>query len=80
MTNFFAKMLDWEVIHRHSMGVDQWGKRGTLTTPRPEGVSIGNVLILFQFIKQIYRHISETDHSPLLKTLHRSSSKFSKKK
>ena len=26
-------------------------------TFRPEGVSIGNVLILFQFIKQIYRHI-----------------------
>ena len=33
------------------------GARGMLTTPRPEGVSIGNVLILFQFIKQIYRHI-----------------------
>ena len=26
-------------------------------TFRPEGVSLGNVLILLQFIKQIYRHI-----------------------
>ena len=50
-------MLDWEVLHRHSMGVDQWRTRGTLTTPRPEGVNIGNVLILVQFIKQMYRHI-----------------------
>ena len=72
-------MLDWEVLHRHSMGVDQWGTRGTLTTPRLEGVSIGNVLILFQFIKQIYRHISEPAHSPLLKTLHRTSSKINTK-
>ena len=39
----------------------EWGTRGTLTTPRPGGggggVSIGNVIILFQFIKQIYKHI-----------------------
>ncbi len=27
MTNLFAKILDWEVLH--SMGVDRWGTRGT---------------------------------------------------
>ena len=60
MSDFFSKMLDWEVLHRHTMGVDRGGGGGTketLTTPRPEGVSIGNVLILFQFITPIYRHI-----------------------
>ena len=35
MKKFFAKMLDWEVLHRHTMGVNQWGARGTLITPRP---------------------------------------------
>ena len=46
MTNFFAKMLDWEVLH--SMGVDRWGTRGTRPpTFQLEGVSIGNVLTLF---------------------------------
>ena len=62
--------MDWEVLHRHTMGVDQWGTRGTLTTPRPKGVSRGSVLIFFQFITQIHRHIevySNIDHSPLLK-------------
>ena len=35
------------------------GGRGGCVPPtfRPEVVSIGNVFILFQFIKQIYRHI-----------------------
>ena len=74
MTNFFAFFL-----HRHSMGVDQWGARGTLTTPRPEGVSIKIVLIHFQFIKKFIGIYSETDHYPLLKTLHRSSSKINNK-
>ena len=52
MKHFFAKMLDWEVLHTHTMGVDQWEKTGTLTTtrPKPKGVSIGTALILFQFI------------------------------
>ena len=62
------------------MGDDQWGTRGTLTTSRLEGVSIENVFILVQFIKQISIGIySETDHSPLLKTLHRSISKINNK-
>ena len=33
------------------------GDEGDADHPRPVGVSLGNVLILFQFIKQIYRHI-----------------------
>ena len=77
---FFAKMLDWEVLHRHTMGIDQWGKRETLTTPQPKGVSRGSVLMLFQFIKQIFIGIySNIDHSPLFKTLHRSNSKINNK-
>ena len=48
MTNFFAKMLDWEVLH--SIGVDRWGTRGDASpTFQLEGVSIGNVLTFFQF-------------------------------
>ena len=43
---------------------------------QPEGDSIGNVPPLFQFIKTNLNAYSETDHSPLLKTLHRSSSKI----
>ena len=37
-----------------SIGV---GRGGRVPTFRPEGVSIRNVLTLFQFIKQIYKHI-----------------------
>ena len=38
MKNFFAKMLDLELLHRHNMGVDQWGTRGTRSpTSWPEG-------------------------------------------
>ena len=55
------------------MGVDRWGARGTRPpTFRPEGVSIENVL------KSIGIY-SETDHSPLLETLHWSSSKINNK-
>ena len=46
------------------------GDEGDADHPAAWGVSIGNVLILFQFIKQIYRHI---------KKLHRSSSKINNK-
>ena len=40
------------------------------------GDSIGNVHPLFQFIKINLQANSEVDHSPLLKTLHRTSSKI----
>ena len=33
------------------------GDEGDADHPATWGVSIGNVLILFQFIKQIYKHI-----------------------
>ena len=46
MTNLFAKMLEWEILH--SMGVDRWGTRGTRpSTFQPEGVNIGNILTRF---------------------------------
>ena len=52
----------------------------TYPTCQPQGESIGNVPPLFQLIKtnvHAYVHAySETDHSPLFKTLHRSSSKI----
>ena len=44
------------------------GHGGALTTPRTGGVSIGHVLIVF-----------ETDHSHLLKILHRSSGNINNK-
>ena len=53
MTDFFAKMLDWEVLH--SLGVDRWGTRPTLFSGQEDNV--GNVLTPFQFIKQMYMHI-----------------------
>ena len=46
----------------------------TSPTFQPEGDSIGNVPPLFQFIKANLQAYSETDHTPLLKTLHQSSS------
>ena len=36
---------------------DEGDEGDAYPTFRPEGVSIGNVLVLFQFIKQIYTHI-----------------------
>ena len=40
MTNVFAKMLNWEVLHMHSMYVDRWWTRGTRPpTYRPEEMS-----------------------------------------
>ena len=51
-------------------------ERNTSPTFQPQGDSIGNVPPLFQLIKTNVHAYSETDHSPLLKTLHRSSSKI----
>ena len=57
---------------RRSVGV-----KGT-TSPHFSawGDSIGNVTPLFQFIKTNLQAYSDADHSPLLKTLHRSSNKI----
>jgi len=58
--------MDREVLH--IMGVDRWGTRGTRPlTFQPEWDNIGNVLILFQFIKNVQAY-RETDYSPFLKS------------
>ena len=41
---------------RRSVG-DEGDEGDAYPTFRPEGVSLGNVFVLFQFIKQIYTHI-----------------------